>query len=118
MTREYINEFIEWINKEHETDLAQLAQLLQETYEKKAGIRIEIEQWIHEGKMTSYHICYNKKFPDMDISIYYDSPEEGNTGVGFSELTKDDVVKEGDRIFHILNQPYKKVRIVFIESEI
>lgn len=116
MREECLDELIKWVNKERETDFSQFALLLHEANKKKAGVRIEVNEKIYEGKVTDYNIAYNTKFPDMDIDITYSSPRaELIWGVSFQEVTKNDIKREGDRAFRILNQQ-SSIRIVLSEN--
>lgn len=100
MTKQYADELIEWADKTENTDFSKFVRLMQEAIENGYCIKTECGKTISDkGKLTHFHIAYNRKFPDMDL-VY--RQENWNYSLCFLEITKQHIKREGE-VFHIIN---------------
>lgn len=97
------DDLLEWANEMDAEDLSDFVEAIYQAYLEKREITIKCGKHTDIGRLKEFRMIYDEYYPDFDIEIGLETSmtKEGYPYLLlFSELTKNQIKKEGD-MFHI-----------------
>lgn len=98
MRQGQIDDLLEWSDREGTQDFSDFVREMYCAYNNKKEVRVQCGEETERGRLLRFHVLYNKKFVDLNIDLRL---EGYNYTHVFSEITKEQVVKEEGR-YHII----------------
>lgn len=98
MQQEQIDDLLEWSDREGTQEFSDFVREMYCVYNNKKVVRVQCGEKTEQGRLLRFHVLYNKKFVDLDVDLRLEGYSYTHV---FSEITKEQIVKEEGR-YHII----------------